>query len=294
MMTSLDRTSLRTSVNELYRREHETLGESGTSAMLDDARQWDLGKTLAAGGVVTFAHVNVADCGLHVAAAVNAALDTGADTLLAISVLHAFTAEMELARRDVSSQDGSPASHPMWGIQGPGLDFRDEWEGDHAMRSLRHFWAAETRRRGITDRRLVERYPFLAGGRPEDLPNIDEVAALAENAVMVATGDQFHHGIGYGTPEEEALRPEPDGLEAARRSMETGIGLLADGDFWGYDQHCVVAKSDDRDAGQLYRFLRGPMQGRLLDIAWSDTTVLYGAPAPTWAGGGLIEFTKTG
>jgi len=291
---TLDRTQLRTKINDEYRRDHEALGDSGTYAMLDEARRWDLSDTLAGGGVVTFAHVSVADCGTHVAAAVNGALDTGAETLLAISVLHAFTEEMELARRDVSSDGGSPSSHPTWGIQGPGLDFRDEWQGDHAMRSLRHFWEAETRRRGISGRRLVERYPFLAGGHPDDLPNIEEVAALAEDAVIVATGDQFHHGIGYGMTAEESLHPEPDGLVAARASMEEGIELIDSGDYAAYDHHCVVAKSDDRDAAQLYRFLRGPLQGRLLDIGWSDATDLYDQPAPTWAGGGLIEFRRLG
>ena len=259
--------------------------------MLDEAKRWDLSETLSNGGVIAFAHVNVADCGLHVAAAVNACLDAGADTVLAISVLHAFTEEMELARRDVAS-GGRPADHATWGIQGPGLDFRDEWRGDHAMRSLRHFWAAETERRGIRDRRLVERYPNLAGGKPENLPNLAEAAELAENAVIVTTGDQFHHGIGYGTPANEALAAEPDGLAAARVSMEQGMSLVARGDYWGYNQHCVEAKSDDRDAAQLYRYLRGPLEGTLLDIGWSDATELYGAPAPTWAGGGFISFEK--
>jgi hypothetical protein len=291
---TLDRTDLRTRINHLYRREHDALGDEGTYAMLDEARRWDLSGVLAGGGVVTFAHVNVADCGLHVAAAVNAAVDSGADTLLAISVLHAFTEEMELARRDVSSGGGAPSSHHTWGIQGPGLDYRHEWQGDHAMRSLRHFWEAETRRRGITNRRLVERYPFLAGGKPGELPNIEEAAGIAENAVIVATGDQFHHGIGYGMSEEESMPPEPDGLEAARGSMEQGISLIDAGDYHGYDQHCVLAKSDDRDAAQLYRFLRGPLRGRLLDIGWSDATALYDQPAPTWAGGGFIAFDKAG
>jgi len=291
---TLDRTNLRTKINELYRREHEELGDSRTFVLLDEARRWDLSKTLTDGGIVTFAHVNVADCGVHVAAAVNGALDSGADTVLAVSVLHAFTEEMELARRDVSSGGGSPSNHPAWGIQGPGLDFRDEWQGDHAMRSLRHFWEAETKRRGITGRRLVERYPFLTGGKPGDLPNIDEVATIAESAVIVATGDQVHHGIAYGTPEEDALDMEPEGLIAAQRSMEAGIALIDAGDYWGYDQHCVAAKSDDRDAAQLYRFLRGPLEGTLLDIGASDATELYDQPAPSWAAGGFIEFKNAG
>ncbi len=287
---TLDRPALQEKVNDLYRREHEALAEEGTRRMLEESRQrWDLSGPLAAGGVATFAHVGVADCGPHVAAAVNACLDTGADTVLAISVLHAFTDEMERARQEVAA-GGSPSQHDTWGIQGPGLDFREEWRGDHAMRSLRHFWETAIRVRGITGRRLVERYPYLAGGKPADLPNIEEVALLAENSVMVATGDQFHHGIGYGTPEDQALAPEPDGLEAARKSMEKGISLVEEGDYWGYNQHCVEAKSDDRDVAQLYRFLRGPMRGDLLDIGWSDSTELYDQPPPTWAAGGFIVF----
>ena len=198
---------------------------------------------------------------------------------------------METARQDVAG-GGSPSHQATWGIQGPGLEFRDEWRDDHALRSLRHFWDAEIERRGITNRRLIERYPNLAGGSPGDLPNIEEVAAIADNAVIVATGDQFHHGIGYGTPPQKALEAEPEGLRAARVSMELGIEVIERGDYWGYNQHCVVAKSDDRDAAQLYRYLRGPLDGTLLDIGYSDSTELYGQPAPTSAAGGFFRFDK--
>lgn len=288
----LDRPALRRKINEQYRQEHDSLGEEGTRRMLAEARdRWNFAELLASGGVITFAHVGVADCGVHVAAAVNACLDSGADTVLAISVLHAFTDEMENARQEVAA-GGSPSDHATWGIQGPGLDFREEWHGDHAMRSLRHFWAAATRYLGMNGRRLVERYPYLAGGRPGDLPNLEETARIAENAVIVATGDQFHHGLGYGTPPEEALDPEPEGLEAAARSMRIGIELIEAGDYWGYNQHCVLAKSDDRDVAQLYRYLRGPLRGELFDIGWSDSTELYDTPPPTWAAGGFIVFEK--
>jgi hypothetical protein len=74
--------------------------------------------------------------------------------------------------------------------------------------------------------------------------------------------------------------------------MEEGIALVRAGDLAGYDQHCVRAKSDDRDATQLYMLLRGPLQGRLLEIGYSDATDLYDAPPPTWAAGGFIAFEK--
>ena len=60
------------------------------------------------------------------------------------------------------------------------------------------------------------------------------------------------------------------------------IKLLEAGDYWGYNQHCVSAKSDARDAGQVFRYLCGPMKGRILDLTYSDATELYEAEPPTW------------
>ncbi len=79
-----------------------------------------------------------------------------------------------------------------WGIQGPGVPGRGEWRTDHSLVSFRHFWAAETRRRSVRGPEVIERYPYLAGGKPERLPGIDELSRLAENAVIVSTADPFH------------------------------------------------------------------------------------------------------
>ncbi len=139
-----------------------------------------------------------------------------------ISVLHAFTQEMEDARIRVA-QGGDPANEKFWGIQGTAIPGpRQEWQYDHALTSFRHFWRAETAKRGIYGPRIVERYPYLAGGKPDLLPGIDELARLAENAVIVSTADPFHYGIGYGTPAGEALAPEEGGMELALRRHPGG------------------------------------------------------------------------
>jgi hypothetical protein len=65
--------------------------------------------------------------------------------------------------------------------------------------------------------------------------------------------------------------------------------LLRAGDYWGYNQHCVDAKSDGRDAGQVLRYLLGPLEGRILDIVADDMSPAYDKPAPTWVAGALIE-----
>lgn len=288
----LNRKKLLEDIHMLYRAEHEALGEEGTLRLLDKAREWDLSRTLAAEGVIVFPHAGVADCGHQIAAAVNACLDCGADRVIVVSVLHAFTDEMEAARVRVAN-GGDPSQEEFWGIQGPGITGRAEWLNDHALYSFRHFWKAETRRRGIQGPEVIERYPYLAGGKPDGLPGIDELARLAEGAALVSTVDPFHHGIGYGDSPEESLRPQEGGLELARKVVSEGMRLLENGDYWGYNQHCVSAKSDGRDAGQVFRYLRGPMHGKILDLSYTDATDLYNSPPPTWVAGALFEWQLT-
>jgi hypothetical protein len=285
----MDRKRLKKAIHELYAAEHKALGEDGTARLLEQARKWDLSQTLNEGGVIVFPHAGVADCGHQVAAAVHACLDSGADRVLVISVLHAFTDEMQDARVRVAN-GGDVTKEKHWGIQGPGLDGRQEWQHDHALYSFRHFWQAETKRRGIKGPEVIERYPYLAGGKPEMLPGIEELVEIAQDAVIVSTADPFHHGIGYGDAPEDAYQPDETGLALARQRIEEGISLLAQGDYWGYNQHCVDAKSDARDAGQVFRYLRGPMHGRILDIAVTDASDLYQQPRPTWVAGALIEW----
>jgi hypothetical protein len=137
---------------------------------------------------------------------------------------------------------------------------------------------------------IIERYPYLAGGRPDTLPGIDELEELGRDVVVVSTADPFHHGIGYGDPPEDSMHPEQGGLDLARERIEEGIALLERADYWGYNQHCVEAKSDARDAGQVFRYLCGPLDGQILDLVPSDATDLYGAPPPTWVAAALIEW----
>jgi hypothetical protein len=285
----MDRTTLRAQIHELYRAEHAELGENGALRQLEEARQWDLAPTLRAGGVVVFPHAGVLDCGHQIAAAVNACLDSGADTVLVVSVLHAFNDEMQDARVRVA-EGGDMTQERYWGVQGPGLDRGDEWSHDHALYSFRFFWEIETKRRGISGPRVIERYPYLAGGKPEQLPGIEELVEIARNAVIVSTADPFHHGIGYGDSEDAALPPDERGLALARRRIEEGITLLERADYWGYNQHCVSAKSDARDAGQVFRYLRGPLRGRILDLVYTDSAELYKTPPPTWVAGALIDW----
>ncbi|MEL6307272.1 MAG: hypothetical protein AAFQ52_03965 [Chloroflexota bacterium] len=288
----LDRDQLQKDIHALYEREHKELGDAGTAEHLDRATEFKLGNTLSSGGVLVFPHAGVHDCGYQIAVCVQAALDSGADRVLVVSVLHAFTEEMEQARRRVAA-GGDVTQEALWGIQGPGLDGRQEWRGDHALYSWRWFWDAEVKRRGLRDSQIpevIERYPYLAGGKPEILPGIEELQEIAKDAVIVSTADAFHHGIGYGTPPEEAMEPDEAGLAAAQAKIQEGLDILSTGDYWGFNQHCVEAKSDARDAGQVYRYIRGAMSGKVIDMSYTDSTELYGTPKPTWVAGAIMEW----
>jgi hypothetical protein len=283
----LNRGEFRPRILKYYADEHAALGEAGTLRLLDEGRRWDLADTLSAGGVLVFPHAGVADCGQQIAAVVHACLDSAADRVLVVSVLHALTDEYKDARVRVAN-GADPTKEPLRGIQGPGLTGRQDWRQDHVLTSWRHLWQAETKRRGTGGPEVIERFPYLAGGHPETLPGIEELERIARDAVVVSTADVFHHGIGYGDPPEKALAPEEGGLELARLRIEEGIAILARGDYWGYNQHCVSAKSDARDAGQVFRYLRGPMTGRILDLTYSDAADLYEAPPPTWVAAALV------
>ncbi len=288
----LDRDALQKQIHQLYAKEHAELGEAGTIEHLERGKAWQLAGTLNAGGVLVFPHAGVHDCGYQIAACVHAALDSGADRVVVLSVLHAFNQAMEAARVAVA-EGGDPAESEFWGIQGPGIGGRIEWTGDHALISWRHFWEAEVKRRGLPAAKVpkvYERYPYLAGGKPEHLPGIDELGRLMEDAVVVTTADPFHHGIGYGDAPEETYDHDEQGLTHAKSVIEAGIRILEQGDYWAYNQHCVEAKSDARDTGQVYRYLRGAMTGEVLDISYTDSSELYDQPKPTWVAGALIKW----
>lgn len=285
----LDLPALGTYVHQAFAEERERLGEAGLEQILEAGQGWpQLADTLAAGGSAVFPHANLVDCGPQIAAVVHACLDSGADRVLVVGVLHALSDELEGARIRVAN-GADVRQEASWGVQGPGLAGREDWRAEFSLSNFLFLWQAETRRRGIKGPKLILRYPYLVGGRPMILPGLAEMQAIARDAVVVTTADPFHHGLGYGDPPAKALHPAAGGLDLARQRIEEGLALLKAADYWGYNQHCVTAKSDARDAGQVTRYLLGPLEGHILDLTYSDTTTMYNQPAPTWVATALLE-----
>jgi hypothetical protein len=263
------------------------LGKEGALRLLDAGRKWDLAPALQAGGAIIFPHLGINACGHQIAAAVHACLDSASERVLVLGVLHALTDELQDARVRVAN-GADVTQEATWGVQGPGLNRREDWQDEFSLLNFLFLWQTEIKRRGIAGPELIVRYPYLAGGRPHSLPGIEELQDIVRDAVVVATMDPFHHGIGYGEPPETALFPQAGGLDLARRRIEEGLALLKLGDYWGYNQHCVSAKSDGRDVGQVLRYLLGPLDGRILDLVWEDMAPLYDKPSPSWVAGALV------
>ena len=128
--------ALRQRVHTIYDSEREALGEDGPHVMLERAEEWQLAPILSAGGALVFPHAGIVECGHQQAACAQAALDCGADTVIVISVLHPFTAEMEAARGRVTV-GSEPSEEAFWGIQGTGIDGpRQEWRGEPRLGHL--------------------------------------------------------------------------------------------------------------------------------------------------------------
>ncbi len=276
------------------RQQRETMGADGAAMLLKVGRRWTLAPTLVAGGAFIFPHASIAICGHLIAAVVHAVLDVGARRVIALGVLHALTEDLDAARKRVAA-GGNPATEASWGIQGPGLAGREDWRDEFSLDHFGWLLAAECARRGCAEPERIECYPYLAGGAPERLPSFAELAASARAAgtVIVATGDLFHHGRGYGDDAESALAPEAGGYELATRRIGEGLDLLARGEYAAFNRHCVETKSDARDVGQVLRALLGPCRWELIDIVADDMSDYYQAPEPTWVAGALVALTPT-
>jgi hypothetical protein len=256
------------------------------------AEKWHLSETLRKGGAVIFPHSTIGECGAMTAAAVKACLDSGTEKVIVIGCLHALTDEMDGARKRVA-EGGRPEIESLWGIQGPGLSGRREWESEFSLLNFLFLWEYAVKKRGGIAPELVIRYPFLAGGKPQALPGIKDLEASVKDAVVVATMDPFHHGIGYGDRAENSYYPEKGGLDLARKRIRDGLDIFETGDYAAYNRHCVEAKSDGRDVGQILRHIIGPCKTKILGLIADDMHEMYGGIAPTWVAGALIKASKT-
>ena len=143
-----------------FKKDHterqKRLSEAQINKIFRQAEKWDLSETLRQGGSVIFPHSTIEVSGIYTAAAVNACLDSGADRVIVLGVLHALTDELNQARIRVAD-GGKPEDEIFWGIQGPALKGRREWENEFSLLNFQFLWDCAVRIRGIRAPKLVMR-----------------------------------------------------------------------------------------------------------------------------------------
>ncbi len=287
---------------EKYALDRDSLSIERIYAILDHGLalgyHTKIADTLADGGCAFFPHAHITRCGEQIAAAVHASLlacqRSGKNQILLIGVLHALTdTHREALKREKRGEDLT--REPCRGIFSldlplPNDDFLSkEYSLDHFIFLLRH----AVNRQGIESPKIVTRYPNLVRGHPETLVGIKELQQLANESIMIATSDLYHHGRAFGASLENSVPLTPKAYELAQQNIEKGLGLLARGDLMAWRQHSYDTDSDSADVGQVVRRLLGPLEEHIHHLKIVDISDMFeGDPQPSWAACSLVELRK--
>lgn len=279
-----------------YYEEPKIFGKEGMNAILDKGKQWSkqLSGTLNSGGSVVFPHTFLSQCGYQIAAAVHAILDSGADQALVLGVLHPMSEALMNARsKELNEEDIS--NEISWGVFNPESDPNGCLSKEFSLDLFRILFDFEVKRRGIKPPKLIERFPSLVNRDPANLPGIDELKKIAKNAVIIATDDMCHHGVGYGVSDIDAIQIDKDGYQFAHKYIEKGYALLKKDNYREYFSHWMnpLAIGDPTDTAIVLKYLLGDVTPHILDLKLVDVSSLFeNNVSPSWVAATLVEFKK--
>jgi len=280
---------LKTHAFEEYYREIDRLGDEGLLKILDEGKKWDLSDSLKSGGSAIFPHTFISECGYQIASVVHGCLNSGAQTVLVLGVLHALTDELLSAREKEKAKEDI-SNEQCWGIWSP-HEQSPFLEKEFSLHFFKTLWDLEITRRSHKIPNLVFKYPFLVNRAPQLLPGIDELKRIASDAVVVATADLFHYGKAYDYSEEKPICN--DYLLFAQRAIDEGFKILKIGDYEAYADHCDEFISDSINSCSVLRYLLGPLKAIIRDIKLVDTAHLFeGNATPSWVAATLVEMQK--
>lgn len=267
---------------QYYRSERARLGRRSLHALVDAAVPLDV---RPGDGAVVVPHTRLEVTADQIARAVSTVLESGADRVLALGVLHG--ARRSDQERVAAARSGdADACRDLRGVHDEQALAAEEFSLDGFTELL----ASSARRIG---RRLdiVRRYPFLVGDDPATLPGIDELERLVGDGVfLVATTDPIHHGHAYGTSPDRCLDPnDPATTEIAVAMIREQLDALADRRFADFQRLTALHQSDFRDTGPVLAHLVGPrFTHQVHDLALVDYSEALGAETPSWVAGALI------
>jgi hypothetical protein len=258
---------------EFYARERAALD---LDALLDSAPEIEFPE----GGALVFPHTRLAVSGAIVAAVAKAVARTQRD-VLAIGVLHVIVGGD--AETVAKARAGDPeARRVLRGV----YDDSDASE-EFSLDGFRELHARASAHEGTTVR-VSARFPLFVGDRPDDLPGLEELRRLAKDAVVVATADTIHHGVGYGTPEARDERVAETEV-FARARIEEQMGALSRAEFAEFARLCARDGSDFRDAGTVLAMLLPNAGWTLEELCLVDYSDVFSCARPTWVAAGRIR-----
>ena len=271
--------------DEDYSLQSAILGEKGLHQILDAGRAWDISPVLSRGGSAIFPHTYLRECGDQIAAVVHGCLDSGADQVLVLGVVHTRENEQLRQARLQESKGEKITDETYWGVF-------PEFAGEYSLLHFKTLWDVEVKRRGIKPPKLIMRYPCLVNGKPESLLGIEELERIAKDAAVVITGDLVHNGVAYTTDIHLEI-----GSKAERFTQEAiaeMFTLLNRRDYAAFISRCIYFRNDARDPLMVLRHLLGEVQPNLLKFCLVDTVDLFvNEPAPSWVAASLMTLEKS-
>lgn len=286
-MNEMDATVVGKKIWGLIEHSKQLLSHEDLCEILDQGKEVAKG-LLDDGKVALFPHVGLTRCGVQVASVVNACLDTGSDTILAIGVVHALTDEIHDLRQR-QEEGKSLDNEPLRGIH-----FYDgvnpKWlHYEFCLDSFEYLLEIEAKRRKRKVPKVIRAFPFLVGISLDNLKGLDQLVSYYEKHPTVVTTDLVHHGFFYG--DHQALEKE-GAYEFAKDGVEKGLALASKGDLDAYYHHTLKTRSDGRDLGPILHYLLGSFGYQIIDFWLVDTNHIYEASSPHWVAATLASLNR--
>ncbi|MEO6651694.1 MAG: hypothetical protein ABIP17_03450 [Ilumatobacteraceae bacterium] len=270
---------------QFYRSERDRLGLASLQALVDAADPLDVKPGT---GAVVVPHTRIEVTGGQIARAVATVLDSGADRVLALGVLHgARRADRE--RVAAARAGDADARRELRGVH----DERGLASEEFSLDGFTELLTSAARRIGRSID-IVCRYPFLVGDEPDSLPGFDELERLvSDGAFLIATTDPIHHGHAYGTAADRCLDPDDAAtIDLAETMIGEQLDALVDHRFGAFQQLTASHQSDFRDTGPVTASLLGAgFTHEIDDLALVDYSSALEAETPSWVAGALITMS---
>lgn len=277
-----------------YCAERESLGAEGLQQLIASAPAVKAPGNGA--GAIVFPHTRLRMSGTLPAAAARAVVEAKCETVLALGVLHGAREEDAPLVQRARSGDIDALRH-LRRVHGPGVaGDRGHWSEEFSLDNFQALVEVAANMAGLRAPKLIARYPFLTGDMPLTLSGLDELRQLlADGAMLVATTDPIHEGVGYGTDTKELLPRESDEtLATARQWIQEAFSSLAQRDFRAFLDNAQAVRSDFRDVGPVMVTLleSGKLSPRIHELILVDYHDVLECAEPTWVAAALATFAS--